>query len=143
VTCIDAKGVRKRYKGLVFCRVDKNNKQWVVQCEDMYVKKVLDTYCTVQDGGKNYKLLQKTEKEVKMDIERGYTLLTVAREWCTNKQWKMAEAYILNKNKDLNKCRPLVSFCGFIHSRVGRFIARGLTVVIRLRQERPKLKSRR
>jgi hypothetical protein len=46
ITVEGAKDICETYTGLVMCRIDKNNKQWVVQCEDEYVKGILATYAT-------------------------------------------------------------------------------------------------
>ena len=46
------------------------------------------------------------------------------------KNWKLGYAYIIPKDKDITRWRPIVSYWGFITDKIGHKMSRSLSVVI-------------
>jgi len=126
--------VVRALKGLdnfVFIPLDKNNRTWSFTCRRFYLDKETSTF-----SDETYYEKSDLDKTIVMKrIESKYRNLLLGDRFYGNKDWKFNSACLLPKNKDLYRWRPLVSYFHNFSKRVGRYVGRCLTVLIRLLQD--------
>jgi len=73
--------------------------------------------------------MQDSEDAVKQKVEKAYGKIRVPKAIAMKKQWEIGKCRILPKDKDINRTRPIVSYKGHGARRLGRIVARALSVL--------------
>ena len=121
------KNILRRYKGLLFTEIDKNPYQWVIACPCTYLKKVMEHFEDKHHYTKeDIRITEANNLARKNYVENGLEEIVPFK-----KNGVIGNAYILPKDKDINKIRPIVSYYKHGCRKLGRMVARALTVLIK------------
>ncbi len=118
--------LRKYKDHLVFLERDKNANSWTVTCQQFYVNVVQEhlndktLYIQSEEIAEDHKLVIKTK------IDRANVKLIKNK-----KKWDLGFGYLLPKDKDIMRWRPIVSYFHCYTKGFGNWIGRALSVVIR------------
>lgn len=104
---------------------DKNINTWTLTCKKYY-QDIVDGYFSTDS---HYKRLESNEESVKKSIEKQVKNIAWIKK--TSKKWNIGYAYLIPKDKDINKWRPIVSYSKFHTRQTGKLISRGLSVIIK------------
>ncbi len=111
-------------------RIDKNAGCFALVCPRLYLHRVALTFGTSAQPIAGYELVrapvERTIAHTRID-----SLSILSAPLPFSKKAQLPTAYLLPKQKDLSRVRPLVSFYKFGGRPTGRLIARALTVIIR------------
>jgi hypothetical protein len=119
----------RAFATVVITPLDKNSKAWALICPKLYEEKVHSHF-----GGTNnpfYAIVRETDSVLRKRISDDYKLLRLSDAAAMRHSWSLGHAYLLPKNKDVNKSRPLVSFFHFCSKPLGRLVSRALSVMIK------------
>ena len=117
-------------KHLGFVTLDKNNNTWNIICRKHYI----DLHQKEFQNTKYYGYISNNPKRIMNRIEEKYkemVLPNCKQKFITKRQWKLSRAYLLPKNKDQNKTRPIVSYFNHYSKNLGEKIARALMIMIK------------
>ena len=81
-----------------------------------------------------YERIHKQPKRIMQEIEQQYqqkVLPEYKHNIYVNKKWVLSNAYLLPKNKDQERTKPIVSYFHHYSKRLGEKVARALTTMIK------------
>jgi hypothetical protein len=113
-----------------FVPIDKNSNTCAIMCKQFYIAQHLKEFT----NSKYYQLESRLSEELQLFTELNYKeniVPLLKHNTRVNRKWKLGSAYLLPKNKDLERTRPIVSFYHHHTRTLGKRIARALTVIIR------------
>ena len=118
------KQIRKLQEDFVFLERDKNTYTWTITCKKWYLEKLDETF----NDPSHYKITNLSTQEAMNEIElKSKNVETIVLK--NRKNWKLGYAYIIPKDKDITRWRPIVSYWGFITDKIGHKMSRVLSVV--------------
>lgn len=123
--------IKPLQKLLGFIPLDKNNNTWTIICKKHYIQMHLKEFTNTN----YYERIYRQPKYLMNKIEQTYQekiLPELKHKIGTNKNWTLSNAYLLPKNKDQEKTRPIVSYFNHYSKRLGEKVARALTVMIKI-----------
>ena len=113
-----------------FIPLDKNNNTWSIVCKYNYIQLHQKEF----NNTNYYELVKLQPKTLMKKIEQQYKEEVITKykhKINTNRRWELSHAYLLPKNKDTDKTRPIVSYFHHFSKTLGEKIARALTVMIK------------
>ncbi len=117
----------QKYKGLVNVQLDKNSNTWVVSCKQYYQQLTFNHFN--QDNHYERAIFPPvTAKEVVLQYFELWKIADIAKK---RQIWKIGQASVLPKDKDIHRLRPLVSYYNFLAKPAGKIVARALSLIIR------------
>ena len=111
--------------------LDKNNNTWDIICRKHYI----DLHHKEFKNEQYYQFINNNPKLLIKRIEDKYkeTILPICtQKFNMKKFWKLSRAYLLPKNKDQNRTRPIVSYYHHYSKNLGEKVARALTIIIKI-----------
>ena len=112
---------------ITFVPLDKNSKSWALVCSRWYCQKVIEHFGGPEN--KFYRIVPESESDIRAKIAEDYRLAGLDTAKRFRRDWSIGHAYLLPKNKDIKKFRPLVSFFKFGSKPLGRLVSRALSVM--------------
>jgi len=119
--------VLTKYKGLLFTELDKNAYQWAIMCPCVYLEKLHKHF----DDDKHYLRLTTDPTSIEKKVMNNYNDLGLNSIVPFKKINEIGTGYILPKDKDIKRVRPIVSYFKHGGRKLGRLIARSLSVLLR------------
>ncbi len=118
--------LQKMKNNFVFLERDKNANSWSICCKKFYLENLKKQF---QDP-EHYKEIGENLIEIKSKIEeKAAKLETKLFNENKSRNWQIGKAYLIPKNKDLNRWRPIVSYFHFLTKKIGKWMSRCLTVL--------------
>lgn len=115
---------------LTIVPLDKNSNTWCLCCNKLYI----DMHHTEFRNERYYKNIRKPPTTLQKEVEKAYNKDVVPHlkhAVRVKRKWELGYAYLLPKNKDPSRTRPIVSYYGHFSKVLGERIARALTVMIK------------
>lgn len=118
---------------LCFLPLDKNNGTWTITCQQWYLYQVAQHF----NDRIHYQDMSDTPTILRYKIRDAYRNNIEMKHGVTQpkarprQKWRLGEAYLLPKNKDIYRFRPIISYYHFLSKPYADKIARALAVTIK------------
>lgn len=118
--------MEKYQTDFVFLERDKNTNTWTMCCKAHYIEQVKKNF---KEDTTHYRPVLEEREEIKKKFEGKARKLKIPENYCRRK-WDVGFAYLLPKDKDITRWRPIVSYYNFHTRKMGKLISRVLSVII-------------
>ena len=116
------------YKSLIFNEIDKNTNSWIVLCPKLYNEMHHDHFL---NNSKVYSLPKISNSKLKLFILNKASFFKINSIAPLKTLFKFNLGKVINKNKDLFRVRPIVSFFFNVAKSAGKRVSRALNVAIK------------